>query len=408
MKWSARSRTSSLPLAERGQVDVEDAQPVEEVAPEPAGGHLGRQVAVGGGEEPDIGLEGGGPPDPLVLALLEHAEELHLDRGGEVPDLVEEEGAPGGQLEAPGLLPVRPREGPPLVAEQLGLEQGVGEGRAVDRHEGAVGPGAGVMDGAGHQLLPRPALARHQHGGLGGGHLGGPGERLAQEGGAAEDLGEVVAGVELGAGALQAVLQGLGAALERRDLDALPDRAQQLFVVKRFRQEVRGTGFERAHGHGDVPVAGEEYNGELTIRGGQLLLQVESVYPGEIHIQHQTTWYFGSRGSQELLRRRKGLRRQPGGLNQICQSFARRRIVIHHVNRSSCAAHGDLLGFAVVIYALGFLFKAVLTASSNSSSLNGFVKYPTVHSEAASALARLSEAWAVMKITGTLHFWATR
>ena len=58
---------------------------------------------------------------------------------GEVPDLVEEEGPPRGQLDAPGLLPVRTREGPPFVAEELGLEQGVGEGGASDRHEGAHG-----------------------------------------------------------------------------------------------------------------------------------------------------------------------------------------------------------------------------------------------------------------------------
>ena len=204
-------------LPERRQVHVEDAQPVEEIVAEPAGRHLGRQIAVGGGDEPDIGLERRGPPDPLELSLLQHAEQLDLDRGGELADLVEEERAVGRQLEAPGLLPVRPGEGAALVAEQLGLEQRVGQRRAVDRHEGAVGARAGVVDGAGDQLLPRPALPGDQHGGLGARHLGRPGERLAQERGAADDLLEPVALVELAAGTLQALLERPRAALDGRE-----------------------------------------------------------------------------------------------------------------------------------------------------------------------------------------------
>ena len=160
---------------------VEDAQPVEEIVAEPSGGHLGHQIAVGRGDEPDVGLEGRRPADALELPLLQHAEELDLHRGGELADLVEEERAIGRQLEASGLLPVGPGEGAALVTEQLGFEQRVGQRRAVDRHERAVGARTAVVDGTGDQLLPRPALPGDQHGRLGARHLGRPGERLAKE-----------------------------------------------------------------------------------------------------------------------------------------------------------------------------------------------------------------------------------
>ena len=55
--------------------------------------------------------------------------------GEQVADLVEEEGAAVGQLEAALLAAGRAGEGALLVAEQLGLEQGLGERRAVHRDE---------------------------------------------------------------------------------------------------------------------------------------------------------------------------------------------------------------------------------------------------------------------------------
>ena len=58
--------------------------------------------------------------------------------------------------------------------------------------------------------------------------------------------------------------------------NTLPDGIQQFFVVERLRQEIRRACFEGAHCHWDVAVAGEEYDGDLITRFGELLLQVES------------------------------------------------------------------------------------------------------------------------------------
>ena len=120
---------------------------------------------------------------PLDLALLEHAQELGLHRERHVADLVEEQRAPVGQLEAAGPRPHRAGERPALVAEQLGLEQALGDGRAVDRRRTARPSGSEPVDGAREHLLAGAALALDQHRHVGGGgalgHLQHALERLA-------------------------------------------------------------------------------------------------------------------------------------------------------------------------------------------------------------------------------------
>ena len=61
---------------------------------------------------------------------------------------------------------VAPVKAPLPEAEQLGLEQLRGDGRAVDGHEGPVAPGAREVDGAREQLLADPGLAVDEDGGV--------------------------------------------------------------------------------------------------------------------------------------------------------------------------------------------------------------------------------------------------
>ena len=58
-------------------------------------------------------------------------------------------------------------EGAALVAEELGFDQVVGDGGAVDRDEGLGGALAAQVDGLGDQLLARAAFARDQHSRIG-------------------------------------------------------------------------------------------------------------------------------------------------------------------------------------------------------------------------------------------------
>jgi hypothetical protein len=130
------------PRAERRHGERNHGEPIVQVLAErPLRDHR-REVAVRRGGEPDVHLERLRPAEPLDLALLEHAEELHLRRGRDVADLVQEQRAALRELHAPRLAADGARERALLVAEELALEERVGEraskkplGSRVDRHE---------------------------------------------------------------------------------------------------------------------------------------------------------------------------------------------------------------------------------------------------------------------------------
>src|SRR5439155_1077824 len=116
------------------------------------------EVLVGGGDDAHVGPDRIAAADARELALLEHAQELRLERERHVGDLVQEERAARGDLELADAPLDRAREGAALVAEELALEELVGDGRAVERHEGAAARGV-VVDGLGDQLFARAGLA---------------------------------------------------------------------------------------------------------------------------------------------------------------------------------------------------------------------------------------------------------
>ena len=116
-------------------MDLEDREPVEEVLAEVAARDGGLQVAVRRGDDPDVGLQDLRPAEALELALLQDAEELGLDERARLAHLVEEEGAARGLLEPPRARGDGAGEGALLVAEQLRLEELLGEGRAVEGDE---------------------------------------------------------------------------------------------------------------------------------------------------------------------------------------------------------------------------------------------------------------------------------
>ena len=102
--------------------------------------------------------------DPLEPLLLQHPQHLRLRQRRHVADLVEEQRPAGALLELADPLAVGPGERALLVAEQLALQQRLGDGGAVDRQERPGGPAAVLVDGAGDQLLAGAALAEDQHG----------------------------------------------------------------------------------------------------------------------------------------------------------------------------------------------------------------------------------------------------
>src|SRR5262249_56802025 len=100
-------------------------------------------------------------------------------------------------LEQAGLGLPGARERAALPAEQLGLEQGLGDGRAIHGDERRAGADAGTVDRLGDQTLAGSRLAEEEDGRRAPGGLGlaseHAGELLAQGDGSwapAEKLGE--------------------------------------------------------------------------------------------------------------------------------------------------------------------------------------------------------------------------
>ena len=79
------------------------------------------------GDDADVHDPQGVVADAAELVALEHAQQLHLGRGGHVADLVEEERAAVGALDQALAVGRGAGEGPAHVAEQLALDQRLGQ-----------------------------------------------------------------------------------------------------------------------------------------------------------------------------------------------------------------------------------------------------------------------------------------
>ena len=88
-----------------------------------------------GRNQPNVG------PDRLVASesleglILEHAEDLGLHGQWHVADLIEKERPARALLKLADAAAVGAGEGATLVSKQLALQQGLGDGRTVQRQE---------------------------------------------------------------------------------------------------------------------------------------------------------------------------------------------------------------------------------------------------------------------------------
>ena len=153
-------------LAQRRHRDLEDVDPVEQILAELLVRDHRRQVLVRRRDDPHVDLDRLGAADRRERALLQHAQELDLQRGGHVADLVEEERAAVGDLEQARLILHRAGERAADVTEQRALEQVVVERGAVLHDERLLRARPVIVDRARDQLLAGAALAVDEHGRL--------------------------------------------------------------------------------------------------------------------------------------------------------------------------------------------------------------------------------------------------
>ena len=115
-------------------MEVERAEAEVEVFAEALRLHLGGEVAVGGGDHAHIHGAHAGAAHALDATALQHDQQAALGFEGQLPDLVEEDGAAVGLLEVARVRGDGAGKGPALMAEELAVDGAVGQRAAVDLH----------------------------------------------------------------------------------------------------------------------------------------------------------------------------------------------------------------------------------------------------------------------------------
>jgi len=163
-------------LAQRRQMDREHIETVKEILAKSARFHQLPEIAVGGGDDPDIGVARFAFPEALEFMVLEEAQEFDLHQRAQIADLVEHQCAAMGQFEAAGLVLDRPGEGAPGVAEEFAFKQRFRQRGAVQFDQGPPGAGAPFVDFLGNEFFAGAGFAENEDGGVG---LGGQADALA-------------------------------------------------------------------------------------------------------------------------------------------------------------------------------------------------------------------------------------
>ena len=108
-KWRDERTDVLRPLAQRRQAQAHDVQAMQQVLAEQSLAHALLEVLVRRGDDAHVRAQRRVTADAVVLAVGEHAQEPHLQVGRHVADLVEEQRAALGLLEAAAAQRLRAR-----------------------------------------------------------------------------------------------------------------------------------------------------------------------------------------------------------------------------------------------------------------------------------------------------------
>jgi hypothetical protein len=147
------------PLGERRHACFHHVDAIEQVLAERGVAHHHGQVGVGGRDEAHVDATHAAFAHASHFPLLQHAQELGLDVGRNLADLVQEQGPATRLLEQPRVRAHRTGEGTAVVAEQLAFQDAGCECCAVDRHEGGVRARAETVQVAREHFLAHPAVS---------------------------------------------------------------------------------------------------------------------------------------------------------------------------------------------------------------------------------------------------------
>ncbi len=275
-----------------------------------------------------------GRADRDELLLLQHPQQLGLQRRADVADLVEKQGPLVRLLDQAALGRHRAGEGPLDVAEELALEQGVGERGAVDGQKTLLAAAAAVVDGGGDQLLAGAALPLDEDAGSGGRDLLGQLEDAA-EGGALEDH---LVGIEA---ASYLRLEGAVLLEEAVVADDLVDQVEQLVGEEGLEEVVAGSlleGFDRAAHGGEGAHHHHRLFGAQGLDPAQHFQAVGAGGPDIEQDQVGTLLAVLLQGAQQLVAAGEELHLVTVGFQRLAQQLLHLRLVV--ADKDASLFHG--------------------------------------------------------------------
>ena len=134
------------PIAQRRHANLDHVEAIIEVLAKALLAHRLFERLVGGGDDAGVDLRGRRAADPLESLVLQKAQQLGLQRGREVADLVEKDRAAVGRLEPARLVLDCAGERAANVSEQLAFQQMLAERGACDLDERALPARAELVD----------------------------------------------------------------------------------------------------------------------------------------------------------------------------------------------------------------------------------------------------------------------
>ncbi len=329
-----QQRNVLAPFAQRRDVQLGDVQPVQQVFAEPPAAYLFEQIRFGRADHPQVDLDAAVGAQPFQGPFLQHAQQLDLLRQRHAFDLVEEQRAAVGMFDAADALALGAGEGAAFMAEQLALEDGFRNRRAVQRHEGMPRPRAEIVQAARDLFLAGAGVAADQHIDVGAGqfqHL--PAQVLHGAGNPQQHrfdaalAGELLA--QLAVLADQPALV-LGAA----------HAVEQAFGGEGFLDEVVGALAQRLYRHGHVAVAGDHDHRQFRVQRDQAFQQAEAVQVRHAHVADQHAGKVAVDQAQRFARAGAGAHAETGQLQPLLHGLAYRRFI---VDEDDLTAHVSLL-----------------------------------------------------------------
>src|SRR5687768_5913009 len=158
-----QNRNIASPFSKGRQLEAGNVEAIEEIGAEAVLRHRGLQRHVGSGDDARVQGALFRPAETAEPAVFYHAKQLCLKLEWQLRYLVEENRSRPCYLEESPLERSGIGEGARLVAEQLALEEGLGDRRAVDGNERLLGTGALGVDSAREKLLSGAGFPNEQH-----------------------------------------------------------------------------------------------------------------------------------------------------------------------------------------------------------------------------------------------------